>query len=623
MPTIPENIKNRYLMASSGLTSGLPAGSIPVARIDGTMSQDVVFLGRPGNVGIPDGSTISGISGMTCWVKGDALVLNDGDLVTTWADQSGNSNDFSSSGATRPTYSAAGINGVPAISFNGSSTYFPTGPSSSALLSTSAHTTFIVFKANSGGSGSISSGNAFNAVGLIFAPSFASYGITLSNDPKIWATAYDGTHRAVGQTISYAAVYRMTYYHDGSNIFANLNGGTYSSVTMGSTPFGSNLVMGHGAGGYFNGMIAEYITFNRQLSGPEIATVDAYLALKYAQALNAPSLALSNGYGFDGQGNITASTITGTNITASTGLTATSGGITVTAGDITATSSAIFCASLTSTGAVSGSTFTGSGSGLSSLNASNLTSGTVPLARLSGITTTQLSGSAGILGSQIASATIAGSNVASATITGSNIVSATVTGSNIASATVTGSNIASATITGSNIASTTIDSGKLTNVVSSGTYNSVTVDTAGRVVAGTVAIGGTVSATVVKPLDTDFTSTGVISQLSLSIGASEAWYFKYVIFATVNGGTGNNIQISFDQAVAGWRFNASVLDTNGTATYAIDVASHACSVTVGHVATVIFEGYLANSSTAGTLTVSQNNTSCTIAAQSTLFACKQ
>lgn len=48
-----------------------------------------------------------------------------------------------------------------------------------------------------------------------------------------------------------------------------------------------------------------------------------------------------------------------------------------------------------------------------SLNASQLTSGTVPLARLSGITTTQLSGTAGITGSQIASATVANANLAS------------------------------------------------------------------------------------------------------------------------------------------------------------------------------------------------------------------
>ena len=44
----------------------------------------------------------------------------------------------------------------------------------------------------------------------------------------------------------------------------------------------------------------------------------------------------------------------------------------------------------------------------SALNASNLSSGTVPLARLSGITTTQLSASAGITNAQLANNTISG-----------------------------------------------------------------------------------------------------------------------------------------------------------------------------------------------------------------------
>lgn len=48
----------------------------------------------------------------------------------------------------------------------------------------------------------------------------------------------------------------------------------------------------------------------------------------------------------------------------------------------------------------------GDGASLTNLNASNLASGTVPLARLSGITTSQLSGSAGILNAQLANSTI-------------------------------------------------------------------------------------------------------------------------------------------------------------------------------------------------------------------------
>lgn len=61
---------------------------------------------------------------------------------------------------------------------------------------------------------------------------------------------------------------------------------------------------------------------------------------------------------------------------------------------------------ITDGGAVTATSFSGDGSALTSLNASNLGSGTVPLARLSGITTSQISGSAGITNAQLANSSI-------------------------------------------------------------------------------------------------------------------------------------------------------------------------------------------------------------------------
>ena len=57
-------------------------------------------------------------------------------------------------------------------------------------------------------------------------------------------------------------------------------------------------------------------------------------------------------------------------------------------------------------GTISASSYVGSGASLTSLNADNLASGTVPLARLSGITTTQLSATAGILNAQLANSSV-------------------------------------------------------------------------------------------------------------------------------------------------------------------------------------------------------------------------
>jgi hypothetical protein len=53
------------------------------------------------------------------WMNASAGVTESGGAVSAWADQSGNSNDFSqSSGSLQPTYDATGLNGLPTIIFN-------------------------------------------------------------------------------------------------------------------------------------------------------------------------------------------------------------------------------------------------------------------------------------------------------------------------------------------------------------------------------------------------------------------------------------------------------------------------------------------------------------------------
>jgi hypothetical protein len=64
-----------------------------------------------------------------------------------------------------------------------------------------------------------------------------------------------------------------------------------------------------------------------------------------------------------------------------------------------------------------------------------------------GLTTSNLSATAGILGTQIASATITGSNIAPVTITDSNIVAATITSAKLAPTGVTAGGYASADVT--------------------------------------------------------------------------------------------------------------------------------------------------------------------------------
>lgn len=460
MPTTTELQQNRILTMSPGLLAGVGAGTFPLARPDGTVSFDYGFSAK-GALGTstPSGAFLSSISGLTLWVKADSLVLSDNDPVPTWADQSGGAHNFTQvTGGNQPTYKTNIINGLPAVLFDGS-TSFMTGPAASSVMSTTAHTTFLVFQAVAGGASTLTPTSAFSGNALIYTPSFASYSITLGHDAnnnltKIWTNGYDGAHNGISQVINYNTPYRIVYYHDGTNINSDLNSSPFTSAALGTVTNASNLQMGDGVG-FFNGYIAEYIVFNRQLTDSEIAQVDAYLASKWVGSLNG-SLNVGGGYGMAAGGSITSRDITGTtqvmsgnsqalsfNNTNSTFIATSAGAITassvnagsgtiqttgtgsfgpitgssVNIGGGTVTCGTVSCSTVSCSGNVGAATFSGDGSSITNLNASALASGTVPLGRLSGITTSQLSASANIASTQLAITGVSAGTYDAATVT--------------------------------------------------------------------------------------------------------------------------------------------------------------------------------------------------------------
>jgi hypothetical protein len=127
-------------------------------------------------------------------------------------------------------------------------------------------------------------------------------------------------------------------------------------------------------------------------------------------------------------------------------------------------------------GAVSASSFTGTGTALTALNADNLASGTVPLARLSGITTTQLSATAGILNAQLANSSVTVGSTAislggsATTIAGlSSVTSTTFVGA------LTGNASTATTATTANATTAALTAG--TYLTSGGTFNGSTART--------------------------------------------------------------------------------------------------------------------------------------------------
>lgn len=70
---------------------------------------------------------LAALGTLRAWYKADSLVLNDGDAVASWTDESGNSRHaVQATGANKPLYKTNIVNGRPAIKFDGVNDFLAT-----------------------------------------------------------------------------------------------------------------------------------------------------------------------------------------------------------------------------------------------------------------------------------------------------------------------------------------------------------------------------------------------------------------------------------------------------------------------------------------------------------------
>jgi len=214
-------------------------------------------------------------AGVTVWLDASQLTdLTDSASVATWTDMSGWNNNATKS-AGSPTYKTGALNGKPVVRFaKASNDAFTTADLSSQFPS--AATVFVVATIN---------------------PSSYSYSLvsSLGNPTDEWFR-YAGN--GYGDGMSYPGTFRSSRIDQycampdsGSHIFAISSSasawqmwidGTGQGAAGGSYSAGAAQVVGSGAnGGSLDGDIAEVIEFNRTLSSPEMAAMNAYLTTKY------------------------------------------------------------------------------------------------------------------------------------------------------------------------------------------------------------------------------------------------------------------------------------------------------------------------------------------------------
>lgn len=221
------------------------------------------------------------ISGLQLWLDASQITgLNDGDVVATWNDLSGNGNNVTQSTvANRPTYQTGEQNGLAGVQFDGVDDYLI----ESNVPGEYANTTFIVFKS------SVSTTN-YNAPMSYVSP------ISLAVDKGApvylksnfhWASYpyYSNGGSVDDQTpigsFGTAYVACLPFNYTGWTLYIN---GTSRGSTIGSSNLGvSGLIIGSqvNQGRYLNGFVFEVLNYNRILTSNERNVVTEYLRSKW------------------------------------------------------------------------------------------------------------------------------------------------------------------------------------------------------------------------------------------------------------------------------------------------------------------------------------------------------
>lgn len=134
--------------SSGAADSGSSGGSVDSGSSSGGVDSGSSSGGvDSGNDAGEDGGTVTpaSFSGLVLWLRADLGVTQSGGAVSTWADQSGSGNDvIQSNSLYQPTYTAAGINGLPSIRTTLNEWFYLASGTPSSVITTSAAERFFV-----------------------------------------------------------------------------------------------------------------------------------------------------------------------------------------------------------------------------------------------------------------------------------------------------------------------------------------------------------------------------------------------------------------------------------------------------------------------------------------------
>lgn len=226
------------------------------------------------------------------WVNGRAGILTNDFGVNEWEDQSGNGNNYTQTGVSGDPYPSVGtLNGFTALVFAASSSQ--TLANTTTFTALSAFTMFAVWQYT--GMTDYNAGTYYvTPTVLSFSPSFVNgIGAGIDSGDTTRMTTFTGvftespnTQEQIAASSASGTVtdpHQSYHAYDGSHLYASIDGGTVSSLSVGSTltdgafPQGNIGLNNLSDSSFWNGSIGEIMVFDTFLNDTDISNVQAYL----------------------------------------------------------------------------------------------------------------------------------------------------------------------------------------------------------------------------------------------------------------------------------------------------------------------------------------------------------
>lgn len=227
--------------------------------------------------------TPSSMSGLTGWWRGDLGVTPNGSNVASWSNQGSGGGAFAAAGAAQPLLVASNINGQPGLRFNGSS-HAMTGPLTSALITASAGTLFLVYRPISI-SRNVASPVYSNDGILTDVGAYWGFHAQNSGGGLVRGVNYDGTYdEPTALSVTPGTACLLEWEHSGGSVSIRKDGGTANATPSGNTTTSQLMRFGAGYNSTFFGNFdcCEVVTFSRALATGEAEALRRYFARRYA-----------------------------------------------------------------------------------------------------------------------------------------------------------------------------------------------------------------------------------------------------------------------------------------------------------------------------------------------------